>query len=173
MRGTALVALVDATGILIGLLILQVPLAIPLAVLTFILSFIPIVGAVLGGIIAALVALVSNGPLNALLVVGVVVLVNQLEGNFLQPVLMGRSMRLHSFAILIVLAGGAAIGGILGAVLAVPMAAVVWGAIQVWDGPDTPARWARPSAARSTRDERGCRHASGPAGIRLEIRARR
>ena len=144
VRGTALVALVDATGILIGLLILQVPLAIPLAVLTFILSFIPIVGAVLGGIIAALVALVSNGWINALLVVGVVVLVNQLEGNFLQPVLMGRSMRLHSFAILIVLAGGAAIGGILGAVLAVPMAAVVWGAIQVWDGPDTPARWARP-----------------------------
>lgn len=147
VRGTALVALVDATGILIGLLILQVPLAIPLAVLTFILSFIPIVGAVLGGIIAALVALVSNGPLNALLVVGVVVLVNQLEGNLLQPVLMGRSMRLHSFAILIVLAGGAAIGGILGAVLAVPMAAVVWGAIQVWDGPDTPARWARPRKA--------------------------
>ena len=59
----------------------------------------------LGGIIAALVALVSNGWVNALLVVGVVVLVNQLEGNFLQPVLMGRSMRLHSFAILIVLAG--------------------------------------------------------------------
>jgi len=143
VRGTALVALVDAIGILIGLLILQVPLAIPLAVLTFILSFIPIVGAVLGGIIAALVALVSNGPLNALLVIGVVVLVNQLEGNFLQPVLMGRSMRLHSFAILVVLAGGAAIGGILGAVLAVPLAAVVWGAIQVWDGPDTPARWAR------------------------------
>ncbi len=147
VRGTALVALVDATGILIGLLILQVPLAIPLAVLTFILSFIPIVGAVVGGIIAALVALVSNGWVNALLVVGVVVLVNQLEGNFLQPVLMGRSMRLHSFAILIVLAGGAAIGGILGAVLAVPMAAVVWGAIQVWDGPDTPARWARPRKA--------------------------
>ena len=143
VRGTALVALVDAIGILIGLLILQVPLAIPLAVLTFVLSFIPIVGAVLGGIIAALVALVSNGPLNALLVIGVVVLVNQLEGNFLQPVLMGKSMRLHSFAILIVLAGGAAIGGILGAVLAVPLTAVVWGAIQVWDGPDSPARWAR------------------------------
>ncbi len=93
LRGTAAVALVDAVGIGIGLLILQVPLALPLAVLVFLLAFIPIVGATVAGIIAALVALVANGPLNALLVVGVVVLVNQLEGNFLQPVLMGRSMQ--------------------------------------------------------------------------------
>jgi putative heme transporter len=144
VRGTAAVAFVDAVGILIGLLILQVPLAIPLAVLVFVLAFIPIVGAVLAGVIAALVALVTNGIVNALFVVGVVVLVNQLEGNFLQPVLMGRSMKLHSFVILVALAAGTAIGGILGGVLAVPIAAVVWGIVQVWDGDDLPARWARP-----------------------------
>ncbi|MEV4687475.1 AI-2E family transporter [Microbacterium sp. LWH3-1.2] len=144
MRGTATVALVDAVGIFIGLLILNVPLAIPLAVLTFLLAFIPIVGATVAGIIAALVALVANGWVNALLVVGVVVLVNQLEGNFLQPFLMGRSMKLHAFVILVALTIGTVLGGIVGAVLAVPIAAAAWGAVQVWDGEDLPARWARP-----------------------------
>ncbi|RLK47877.1 AI-2E family transporter [Microbacterium telephonicum] len=144
VRGTATVALVDALGILIGLIILQVPLYIPLAVLVFLLAFIPIVGATLAGILAALVALVANGWVNALFVVGVVVLVNQLEGNFLQPFLMGRSMKLHAFVILIALTVGTVLGGIVGAVLAVPIAAVAWGIVQVWDGEATPARWARP-----------------------------
>jgi predicted PurR-regulated permease PerM len=144
LRGTAGVALVDAAGILIGLLILQVPLAIPLAVLVFLLAFIPIVGATLAGILAALVALVANGWVNALFVVGVVVLVNQLEGNFLQPFLMGRSMKLHAFVILVALTIGTVLGGIVGAVLAVPITAAAWGVIQVWDGTDRPARWARP-----------------------------
>ncbi|MBB3156921.1 putative PurR-regulated permease PerM [Microbacterium proteolyticum] len=143
VRGTASVAAVDAIGIGIGLAILQVPLALPLAVLVFLLAFIPIVGAVTAGILAALVALVTNGPIVALIVVGIVVLVNQLEGNFLQPVLMGRSMKLHSFVVLVVLAGGTAIGGILGTLLAVPLTAVVWGIITVWNGPDKPAEWAR------------------------------
>lgn len=150
VRGTATVAAVDAIGILIGLLILQVPLAIPLAVLVFLLAFIPIVGATVAGILAALVALVANGWVVALIVVGVVVLVNQLEGNLLQPVLMGRSMKLHAFVVLIALAVGAVLGGIVGAVLAVPITAVAWGAVQVWDGPDTPARWARPKRADRT-----------------------
>nr|WP_315268830.1 AI-2E family transporter [Microbacterium lemovicicum] len=144
VRGTASVAAVDAIGILIGLLILQVPLAIPLAVLVFLLAFIPIVGAVTAGILAALVALVAQGPVVALIVVGIVVAVNQLEGNFLQPVLMGRSLKLHSFVVLVALAAGTAIGGILGTLLAVPLTAVVWGIIQVWDGDDLPASWARP-----------------------------
>jgi predicted PurR-regulated permease PerM len=144
VRGTATVAAVDAIGILIGLLILQVPLAVPLSVLVFLLAFIPIVGATVAGILAALVALVANGWVNALFVVGVVVLVNQLEGNFLQPFLMGRSMKLHAFVILVALTVGAVLGGIVGAVLAVPIAAAAWGVIQVWDGPGLPARWARP-----------------------------
>ncbi|MBD3751037.1 MULTISPECIES: AI-2E family transporter [Microbacterium] len=143
VRGTASVAFVDAVGIGIGLWILGVPLALPLAVLVFLLAFIPIVGATLAGILAALVALVANGWVNALFVVGLVVLVNQLEGNFLQPVLMGRSMKLHSFVILIALTIGTVLGGIVGAVLAVPITAVAWGIVQVWDGPNTPARWAR------------------------------
>jgi len=149
LRGTASVALVDAVGIFIGLLILDVPLAVPLAVLVFLLAFIPIVGATLAGAFAALVALVANDWVNALLVVGVVVLVNQLEGNFLQPVLMGRSMKLHAFVILVALTVGAAIGGVIGAVLAVPITAAVWGVIQVWDGPDLPARWARRKTPRT------------------------
>lgn len=144
VRGTASVALVDALGIGLGLLILQVPLALPLAVLVFLLSFIPLVGATVAGTLGALVALVANGPLSAVLVVGVVVLVNQLEGNFLQPVLMGRALKLHALVILLVLTVGTVLAGILGAVLAVPIAAVLWGIIQVWDGPDLAAKWARP-----------------------------
>ena len=143
LRGTALVALVDAVGIGIGLVILQVPLALPLVVLTFVLSFIPIVGAVVAGAIAALVALVALGPVQALIVVGIVVLVQQLESNILQPFLMGRTMRLNAFVVLIALAAGTVLGGILGAILAVPLTAAAWGIVQVWDGPDTPARWAR------------------------------
>ena len=144
VRGTASVALVDAIGIGIGLVILQVPLALPLAVLVFLLSFIPLVGATVAGILGALVALVANGPISAVLVVGVVVLVNQLEGNFLQPVLMGRALKLHALVILLALTVGTVLSGILGAVLAVPLAAVAWGIIKVWDGPDLPVKWARP-----------------------------
>ncbi len=144
VRGTASVALVDAIGIGIGLWILDVPLALPLAVLVFLLSFIPLVGATVAGILGALVALVANGPLSAVLVVGVVVLVNQLEGNFLQPVLMGRALKLHALVILLALTVGTVLSGILGAVLAVPLAAVAWGIIKVWDGPDLPAKPFRP-----------------------------
>ncbi len=139
VRGTASIAFVDAVGIGIGLVILQVPLALPLAVLVFLLSFIPLVGATVAGILGALVALVANGPLSAVLVVGVVVLVNQLEGNFLQPVLMGRALKLHALVILLALTVGTVLSGILGAVLAVPIAAVGWGIIKVWNRPEVSA----------------------------------
>lgn len=144
VRGTAAVAFVDAVGIGIGLWIFQVPLALPLSVLVFFLSFIPIVGATLAGTLAALVALVSNGPLNAVIIVAVVVAVNQLESNFLQPVVMGRALKLHALVILIALSVGTLLGGVLGAVLAIPITAVVWGVINVWNGPNLPAKWARP-----------------------------
>jgi putative heme transporter len=136
VRGTALIALVDAAGIGIGLAILQVPLALPLAVVVFVTAFIPIVGATLAGILAALVALVANGPITALLVLGVVVLVNQLEGNFLQPVIMARSLKLHALVILVALTAGTILGGIIGAVLSVPIAAVAWAIVKVWNRPD-------------------------------------
>ncbi len=143
VRGTAIVAAVDAVGIGLGLLIIGVPLAIPLAVLVFLLAFIPLVGATLAGILAALVTLVANGPVEALIVVAIVVVVNQLEGDLLQPVVMGRSLRLHPLVILVALTIGTVLAGITGAVLAVPIAASLWGAVQVWNGPDEPARPAR------------------------------
>ena len=143
VRGTAIVAAVDAVGIGIGLAIIGVPLVIPLSVLVFLLAFIPLVGATLAGFLAALVALVAVGPFQALLVVVLVIAVNQLEGDLLQPVVMGRSLRLHPLVILFALTAGTVLAGITGAVLAVPIAASVWRAIQVWDGPDLPARFAR------------------------------
>src|SRR5699024_3596018 len=103
VRGTATIAAVDAIGIGIGLWILQVPLALPLSVLVFFLSFIPLVGATLAGVLAALVALVSSGLGSALAVTAVVIVVNQLEGNFLQPVVMGRTLKLHPLVILVAL----------------------------------------------------------------------
>jgi predicted PurR-regulated permease PerM len=143
VRGTAVVALVDAVGIGVVLAIAQVPLALPLAVLVFLLAFVPLVGATIAGALATLVALVANGPVVALVVLGAVILVNQLEGNFLQPVVMGRSLRLHALVILIALTVGTVLGGIVGAVLSVPIAAVAWGIVQVWDGEDRPARMFR------------------------------
>ncbi len=138
VRGTAIVAAVDAIFIGLALFILQGPLALPLAVLIFIGGFVPIVGATVAGVLAALVALVANGPVAALVVIGVVVLVNQLEGNFLQPVVMGRSVSLHSLVILLALTAGTILGGIVGAILAVPVAAVAWAVIQVWTGDTKP-----------------------------------
>lgn len=139
VRGTATVAAVDAIGIGVGIAIVGVPLALPLAVVVFITAFIPIVGATAAGILAALVALVALGPVQALIVVGIVVLVNQLEGNLLQPVLMGRTLQLHGLVILIGLTAGTVLAGITGAVISVPLLAAAWGAVQVWNGPDTPA----------------------------------
>ncbi|MFB9071459.1 AI-2E family transporter [Citricoccus parietis] len=132
VRGTATVALVDAVLIGVALAILGVPLALPLAVIIFIGAFIPIVGATATGIMAALVALVTNGLTTALIVTAVVILVNQIEGNFLQPVVMGRTLSLHAMIVLLALTIGTIVGGIFGAILAVPYTAVAWTLIQVW-----------------------------------------
>lgn len=136
VRGTAIVALVDTVAIGAALLILQVPLAIPLAIIVFITAFIPLVGATVAGILAALVALVANGPVVALIVVAVVIAVNQLEGDLLQPVVMGKSLQLHALVILMALTAGTILAGIIGAVLSVPLAAVAWAIIQVWTAED-------------------------------------
>lgn len=154
VRGTAAVAAVDAIGIGLGLFILDIPLAFPLTLLVFLLAFIPIVGATLAGILAALLALVDggwmdNGLLAAIIVVAIVIVVNQLEGNFLQPVLMGRALKLHSLVILVALVIGTSVASILGAILSVPITAVVWGIVQVWDGENLPARWARKKPVRA------------------------
>ena len=139
IRGTAIVAFVDAAAIGIGLAILQVPLALPLAIIVFIGAFIPLIGATLAGVLAALVALVANGPVVALIVVAIVIAVNQLEGNFLQPVVMAQSLKLHPLVILVALTAGTILGGIVGAVLSVPIAAVGWAIIKVWNAPPAAA----------------------------------
>ena len=132
VRGTAFVALIDAVFIGAALLALRVPLAIPLAVLVFVTAFIPVVGATIAGIIAALVALVTNGPVIALAVIGWIIVVNQIEGNILQPIIMGRTLSLHALMVLLALTVGTLVGGIFGAILAVPYTAVAWAVIQVW-----------------------------------------
>ena len=135
VRGTAIVALVDSAAIGIGLAVLGVPLALPLAVIVFVGAFIPLIGATAAGILAALVGLVANGWVVALIVVIIVIAVNQLEGNFLQPVVMAQSLKLHPLVILVALTAGTILGGITGAVLSVPIAAVGWSIIKVWSEP--------------------------------------
>jgi predicted PurR-regulated permease PerM len=148
VRGTAIIAFVDALFIGIGLTILQVPLALPLAVIVFLGAFIPLIGATLAGVLAALVALVASGPVIALIVIIIVVAVNQLEGNFLQPVVMAQSLNLHPLVILVALTGGTIVGGIIGAVVAVPIAAVAWAIAKVWNGEAAPAAVAPPRRRR-------------------------
>jgi predicted PurR-regulated permease PerM len=136
VRGTAVIALVDTVVIGAALLILQVPLAVPLAMIVFITAFIPLAGATVAGILCALVALVANGPVVALIIVAVVIAVNQLEGDLLQPIVMGKSLQLHALVILMALTAGTILAGIVGAVLAVPLTAVAWSVIQVWTAED-------------------------------------
>ena len=123
VRATVVVALVDAIGIGIGLAILRVPLVIPLAALVFLGAFIPIIGSFLAGSVAVLVALVSRGPVIALIALAVVLLVMQLEGHVLQPLLLGRAVRVHPLAVVLSIAAGLLIGGIFGALIAVPTVA--------------------------------------------------
>jgi predicted PurR-regulated permease PerM len=125
VRATVVVALVDAVGIGIGLAILGVPLVIPLAALVFLGAFIPIIGSFLAGSVAVLVALVSNGPITALIALAIVVAVMQLEGHVMQPLLLGRAVRVHPLAVVLAIAAGLLIGGIFGALIAVPTVACV------------------------------------------------
>lgn len=136
VRGTAIIAFVDAVVIGVALLVLGVPLALPLAVIVFVGAFVPLVGATVAGALAALIALVGNGPLTALIVVGVVIAVNQLEGDLLAPVVLGRSLNLHPLAVLLALTAGTIVAGIVGAILAVPFAAVAWAVVDTWRSPD-------------------------------------
>jgi predicted PurR-regulated permease PerM len=125
VRATILVAFVDAVGIGIGLVVLRVPLALPLAALVFLGAFIPVVGATLSGAVAVLVALVAQGPVSALLVLGVVIAVQQLEGHVLQPLIMGRAVSLHPLAVILAIAAGLVLAGIVGGLVAVPLLAVL------------------------------------------------
>jgi|KBSMisStaDraftv2_1062788.scaffolds.fasta_scaffold26824_3 putative heme transporter len=120
VRATSLVALVDAAGIGTGLAIMGIPLALPLASLVFLGAFIPLVGAVLSGFFAVVVALLAKGFVYALITLGVVIAVMQLEAHVLQPLVMGRAVSIHPLAVVLGISAGGVIAGIVGALLAVP-----------------------------------------------------
>lgn len=126
MRGVALIAVVDAVLIGIALAIIGVPLVVPLMVVVFLGAFIPLAGAFAAGIIAVLVALISEGLIAALLTAGSIFAIQQIEGNLLYPNIVGRVIRLHPVVILLALTAGTVIAGIVGALLAVPVAAAIW-----------------------------------------------
>lgn len=123
VRATVLVAFTDALGIMLGAAILKVPFVIAIGVLVFIGAFIPMIGAFLSGTVAVLVALVDQGPLIALLMLGVVILVQQLEAHVLQPFLLGRLVSVHPLAVIVAIAAGVLVAGIAGALVAVPFVA--------------------------------------------------
>ena len=124
VRATLVVAVVDGLGVAIGAAALGVPLAVPLGVVVFLGAFIPVVGALLSGILAVLVALVAQGPAVALAMLGVVLVVQQVEAHGLQPFLLGKAVSVHPLAVILSIAAGAGIAGIAGALFAVPLAAV-------------------------------------------------
>lgn len=125
VRVQILVAAIDAIGIGLGAAILGVPLAIPLGVLVFLCSFIPVIGALFSGAVAVLLALVALGPVQALIMLGIVLLVQQVESHILQPLIMGKAVSLHPLAVIFSVAGGSMIFGAVGALFAVPTLAVV------------------------------------------------
>ena len=123
VRATVFVALADAIGISVGAAILGVPFVPALGVLVFLGAFVPMIGATIAGTVAILVALVSNGPITALLMLGVVILVQQIEGHVLQPFLMGKLVSVHPLGVIAAIACGVITAGIVGALIAVPLAA--------------------------------------------------
>ncbi|WP_430640958.1 AI-2E family transporter [Couchioplanes caeruleus] len=125
VRATVLVAFIDATGIGLALVFLKVPFPFPLAALVFLGAFIPIVGASVSGAVAVLVALVDQGWIVALIVLGAVILVQQVEGHILQPLIMGRAVAIHPLVVIVGIASGVVLAGIIGALVAVPLIAVL------------------------------------------------
>ena len=146
------VAAVDATGIGVGAAIIGVPLALPLGVLVFLGSFIPVVGALVTGVVAVLLALVANGPVNALIMLGIVLLVQQLEGHILQPLVMGKAVSLHPVAVILSVAAGSYLAGIPGALFSVPILAVANSAVRyiaarTWEHEQVPVIAGKPITA--------------------------
>ncbi len=150
-RTQIIVALVDGVGIGIGALLLKVPLAVPIGVLVFLGSFIPIVGATLTGAVAVAVALVDSGVGTAVAMLVVVLLVQQLESNLLHPMLMSRALSLHPVGVLLAVAAGTIVAGIVGALFAVPLLAVVNTALQYLNGHDPAPPSRREILMESTR----------------------
>jgi putative heme transporter len=166
VRGTVAVATIDAVGIGAALVLIGVPLALPLAVLTFLAAFVPIVGATVAGAVAVLVALAANGPVAALLTLAAVVAVQQIEGNLLEPLIMGRQLRLHPIVVLLAVFAGTLLGGIAGAVVAVPVTAVSYRVIRVLTAKAEPsAPEARPEQADSRPSADGLHRTAGQTKV--------
>lgn len=125
VRSQAAVGMLDAVLIGLGLWVLGVPLVLPLAVLTFVSAFVPIIGALFAGFVAVLIALVSNGLTDALIVLAIIVVVQQLEGNVFQPMIQSRGLGLHAAVVLLAVTLGGNLAGIVGSLLAVPVAALI------------------------------------------------
>ena len=123
VRATVIVAAVDAVGVMIGAAVLDVPFVLAIGVLVFLGGFVPLIGATIAGVVAVLVALVDQGPITALLMLAVVIGVQQLEGHVLQPFLLGRWVALHPLGVIFAIAGGVLVAGVVGALVAVPLAA--------------------------------------------------
>jgi putative heme transporter len=130
VRATVIVAAVDAIGIMIGAAVLGVPFVLAIGVLVFLGAFVPLVGATVAGTVAVLVALVAQGPITALLMLAVVIAVQQIEGHILQPFLMGRWVSLHPLGVIVAIGCGVIVGGIAGALVAVPLAAALNAVVQ-------------------------------------------
>ena len=159
IRGIAIVALVDAVLIGLALWLIGVPSVLPLATLTFVGGFFPIIGAFVAGFAAAMVALVAEGWIAMLLVIGATVLVQQLEGNILQPIIVGHAVELHPLAILLGIIAGGLLWGVAGAFFAVPLIAIVARAASYLSGGRsvTPDAGASEDASRTVATSRGRR----------------
>jgi predicted PurR-regulated permease PerM len=139
VRATVLVAFVDAVGIALVALALSVPLAFPIGVLVFLGAFVPIVGALVSGVVAVIVALVAQGPVVAALMLGGVLLVQQLESHVLQPFLLGRAVRVHPLAVILAVAAGVLVAGVVGALVAVPVVASLNAVVRHLTAPEVEA----------------------------------
>ena len=155
-RGIVIIAATNAVLVCAALLILRVPLALPLALLTFFAAFIPLIGSPIALGVATLVALAARGPLIALLVLGLIVIIGQIEGHLLHPMVMSRAVNLHPLAVALTVASGTLLAGIIGAVVAVPLVAVtwtVWSTIRAESAPHPNAESGAPSAMVPTPEE--------------------
>ncbi|MFI1507779.1 AI-2E family transporter [Streptomyces sp. NPDC020597] len=138
-HGILLVAVINAVLVGIALFALGVPLAVPLALLEFLAAFIPLIGSPIALAVAAVVALASKGILVAALVVALIVVIGQIEGHLLHPIVMSWAVRLHPVVVALAVVGGAVAAGVIGAVVAVPLVAVVWSVRQALrNRPDAP-----------------------------------
>lgn len=136
VRATFLVALTDAAGVGTGLAIMGVPLALPLSSVVFLGAFVPLVGALISGLVAVVVALLAKGIVYALITLGLLIAVNQIEAHLLQPLVMGRAVSIHPLGVVLAISTGGVLAGIVGALLAVPTVAFLNNAIQVLLAPD-------------------------------------